>query len=463
LQANTTELPPTVSTASITNITATSATCGGNVSDQGSVAVTARGVCWSTSPSPTIANSHTTDGSGTGVFTSAITGLAESTSYYARAYATNQFGTAYGNEVSFATSVMEPVFVCDSVFGYSTTGKQYKTTYTRNAQEWLLIRLLEIWQTNHWVNHLKHIYAYDTFGNELTSLSQNWDTSYGTWVNDRKYSSTYDASENIISWLIQCWNTGIGNWTNYSKDNFTYDASGNRISYIRQNWDGEIGNWVNNWKHSYTYDETGIMLSYLNQDWDTNIGNWVNSRKYVFIYDATGNRLSYLCQNWDAEYATWVNGWKRTYTYDASGNRLLELRMDWDNNSSSWLNDGKYEYQYDYVTKKIITMYYEWSGGWIPADGYHSVYMFDYNLFSDGSYYKTELYYSSYLSALGDMTDSGNINNNFFHPTPATGTVSVNNPLGNNASLKVFNMTGKQVKETTLNPGQNNTSVQNLP
>jgi hypothetical protein len=94
---------PTVTTTAVTNITQTTATGGGNVISDGGAAVTARGVCWSTSPNPTTADSHTTDGSGTGTFVSYLTGLTANTFYYVRAYATNSVGTAYGNEVTFTT------------------------------------------------------------------------------------------------------------------------------------------------------------------------------------------------------------------------------------------------------------------------------------------------------------------------------------------------------------------------
>ena len=87
----------------VSDVTATTATCGGYVSDDGGATVTARGVCWSTSQNPTISDSHTTDGSGTGSFTSNITGLNALTTYYVRAYATNSEGTTYGNQVSFTT------------------------------------------------------------------------------------------------------------------------------------------------------------------------------------------------------------------------------------------------------------------------------------------------------------------------------------------------------------------------
>ncbi len=94
---------PTVTTTAVTSVTSSTASSGGNVTDAGGSSVYARGVCWNTSGFPTIANSHTSDGSGTGSFTSSITGLSPETTYYVRAYATNEEGTGYGSQVSFTT------------------------------------------------------------------------------------------------------------------------------------------------------------------------------------------------------------------------------------------------------------------------------------------------------------------------------------------------------------------------
>jgi len=93
----------TLTTDDVSSITQTTAVSGGNITDAGGGNITARGVCWSLSQSPTITDSHTDDGSGTGTFTSNITGLNTGTTYFVRAYATNEAGTAYGNEVSFTT------------------------------------------------------------------------------------------------------------------------------------------------------------------------------------------------------------------------------------------------------------------------------------------------------------------------------------------------------------------------
>lgn len=92
-----------MTTTATSGLTATTAVSGGNISSDAGNAVTARGVCWATTPNPTIAGSKTTDGTGTGTFTSNLTGLTTKTVYYMRAYATNGNGTSYGNLVVFTT------------------------------------------------------------------------------------------------------------------------------------------------------------------------------------------------------------------------------------------------------------------------------------------------------------------------------------------------------------------------
>jgi hypothetical protein len=96
---------PTLTTIGITQITASGAKSGGTVSSDGGSGIITRGVVWGTSANPTISlTTKTSDGTGVGAFQSAISGLAASTKYFVRAYATNSVGTSYGNELTFNTS-----------------------------------------------------------------------------------------------------------------------------------------------------------------------------------------------------------------------------------------------------------------------------------------------------------------------------------------------------------------------
>lgn len=96
---------PTVTTDSVTNVLSGSATVYSKVSGDGSSTITARGVCWKTSSNPTISDSKTSDGTGTGSFTSSITGLNPNTTYHVKSYTTNSIGTTYGPEISFTTEI----------------------------------------------------------------------------------------------------------------------------------------------------------------------------------------------------------------------------------------------------------------------------------------------------------------------------------------------------------------------
>ena len=94
---------PAITTSEIYAITGESAISGGTISSDGGADISERGVCWDTSQNPTTSKSKTNDGSGTGSFSSSITGLSPGVTYYIRSYATNIMGTQYGEEISFST------------------------------------------------------------------------------------------------------------------------------------------------------------------------------------------------------------------------------------------------------------------------------------------------------------------------------------------------------------------------
>jgi len=107
----------TITTSAVSSIGMNTATCGGNITNDGGEPITERGICWSGSPNPTIADNRNSDGStGIGAFSVAMTGLSAGSLYYVRPYATNAAGTTYGPQASFMTCpealnapIVEPV------------------------------------------------------------------------------------------------------------------------------------------------------------------------------------------------------------------------------------------------------------------------------------------------------------------------------------------------------------------
>ena len=107
----------TLTTSAVSSLINISATSGGNITDDGGANITTRGVCYSINTNPTTADNITNDGNGTGSFTSNLSGLTASTTYYLRAYAINSAGTAYGNELSFTTLASAALAIGDSYQG----------------------------------------------------------------------------------------------------------------------------------------------------------------------------------------------------------------------------------------------------------------------------------------------------------------------------------------------------------
>jgi uncharacterized protein (TIGR02145 family) len=180
--ANTPAQLATLTTSVVSSITGTTAISGGNISNGGGATITARGIVWSTSQNPTFASNlgSTNNGTGTGSFTSNLTNLTSNTTYYVRAYATNSAGTAYGNQVSFATT--NGGIITNPGAGVTFNGYTYASIVLGNGQEWMAENL----RTTTYANG-------DPIPN-VTDANQWSDLTTGAWVhynNDNQFENPY--------------------------------------------------------------------------------------------------------------------------------------------------------------------------------------------------------------------------------------------------------------------------------
>ena len=269
---------PVLTTTAVIYITQTTATCGGNITSDGGAAVKARGVCWGTNQTPTIADNKTTNSTGTGSFTSIITGLAANTTYYERAYATNSAATAYGSVVSFTT----PGTVTD------IDGNVYNTVVI-GTQVWLVENL----KTTRYRNGDPIPYITDS-----TQWNRYLNTgAYCTYRNNNSYANTYG---NLYNWyaVSDSRNIAPAGWHVPSDAEWTTLTSflgGDTISGKLK----EAG--INHWSNPNTgaNNETGFSaLPGGNRD---DLGFFEYIGDYLYMWSSTG--------------ADATNGWYRFMDY----------------------------------------------------------------------------------------------------------------------------------------------------
>jgi hypothetical protein len=213
---------PVITTSATGSITSTTASSGGNVTSQGMSAVTARGVCWSATANPVATGLHTNDGSGTGVFTSFITGLSPNTTYHVRAYATNSYGTAYGADIQFTTLCGVTILPLSEVFGGTAIPACWSTQYsgTGATDKWAVSTTINAggspnemkctWQNiNPGVNRLVTI-PFNTQGMSSLNLSfRHMLDAYGTGCTLRVQSSADGINWTNESWSVATTATNI--------------------------------------------------------------------------------------------------------------------------------------------------------------------------------------------------------------------------------------------------------------
>ncbi len=329
----------TITTKDITNIKTTTATCGGNVTPDGNATVTARGVCWSTSQNPTINDSHTTDGTGTGSFTSNLTNLTANTTYYVRAYATNEKGTAYGEERSFTTAkvfdeivdsygnsiitlngsvVFKMIAVEGGTFQMGATSEQGSDAYSDEKP-------------------VHNVTLSDYYIGETEVTQELWETVMGS--NPSNFKGNKKPIENV-SWNdCQEFITKLNNLTGKNfrlptEAEWEYAARGGNMSqgykYSGSNTIGDVAWYVGN-SSSQTHD---VKTKQANE---------------LGIYDMSGNVWEW-CHDW---YGSYSSGSQTNPTGPTSGSSRVYRGGSWFSNSTCCRVSFRFIYYPDFRYFKL--------------------------------------------------------------------------------------------------------------
>lgn len=258
--------PPTVSTLPVSQISDYSAMSGGAIVSDGGALITAKGICWSTSPNPTIQNYYSYEGSGNTTYASQLTGLSSYTIYYFRAYATNSEGTAYGDERTFKTSTL-----------LDYDGNVYETVVIGD-QTWMKENL----RTTHYAD-----------GTAIPNRTDSWD---GMGPQDKAY----------------CWyNNNISNGSNYGAL-YNWAAAMNGSSSSNTNPSGVQGVCPDGWHlpSDREYDQLSGYISDDNGGYDTfSFGYGMTTPVYFWFYVGTHLKST----------IGWGNGWNGTDDYGFTG------------------------------------------------------------------------------------------------------------------------------------------------
>jgi hypothetical protein len=268
---------PTVSTTAVTSVTETTATAGGEITSEGTSAVTARGVCWGTTENPTIADTKTSDGTGVGAFTSNVTGLNPGTLYHLRAYATNGEGTNYGADVSFSTpSLIKTIGVV-----YTDGTDLYEFSYDASKRVDTI--------TNFWNADLDKLLVYDySVSGQLTIVRNGTPTVY-----------KLDAQGRVIE-------DGDGSKYEYNADGYLIKMSEFWDNAFHLKYEMEITN--GNVTKITTYDDDGVTAKKI-KEFTYTTGDNINGIDQVIVVDSPWKTIGGLYGKVSAKLVDYLEYW----------------------------------------------------------------------------------------------------------------------------------------------------------
>jgi hypothetical protein len=318
----------------------------------------------------------------------------------------------------------------------------YRVRHTY-SQDLPTVILYETWSAGNWQNLSRITYTYDLGGNILSGVVESWsggvwnyvskvNMSYtngllieeilqsytgGVWENNTRKTYTYYLNETLAQKVEQSWNGTT--WEFDFKNQYTYDGNGNIIQDLKSTHNGT--QFENDRKESMTYDADDNMTYKLTENWST--GAWENYRQESYTFDQ-GHQTLHQRDNWSITQTTWIPVTREVIIYDANWDKDRLTNYSW--NGSNWNTDDRELYTYDGNHNNTYTLYQDYGMGWYDVnDATHT--------------------YETYYLATEDLS-SEQLEFLLF-PNPASDQVSVaiENAVGGDVELAVYNTLGQKI------------------
>jgi PKD repeat protein len=199
-----------------------------------------------------------------------------------------------------------------------------------------------------WEPYYRNIYSYDPNGNQVTLVSQGWDTYLLEWYYNYLDSLTYDGNGKLVQRTTYYYDTELYIWNPSNRTFYEYEGDNLvRVSDAYNYAGGPAPIWQDNSEVIYTYDAFNRPVLELQRYWDSYDLQWTNSDSTIYVYDGNGNLTVQEVYGWNGEIYIWDPNWKEEYSYDANNRQTQAVYYSSDWFSSTWYIVDKYEYLLD--------------------------------------------------------------------------------------------------------------------
>ena len=276
------------------------------------------------------------------------------------------------------------------------------------------------WDGNNWIfnsSSAKQEYSYNPLGNLSVQINSGW--SENGWDPYWRYSHMYDTEGNLMLYLAEQWNGT--EWSNWSKTD--YYRSEDFYDFIQSTWIS--GNYENRTKGHYTYGSNGLIDQCIYSTWHDS--DWSIASRRTYTYDANNNLTEELWEEYSDE--VYNPSYRFVSQFDAYNNQTNEVRQSWDASRSQWKDDYRYTTTFNEKNQKTYFLYEAWGGYfWTPVS-------------------KSEYEYSTAtdIDEPEELSSDYRLFNNYPNPFNPTTKINYSLPESSEIELSIHSSTGEKI------------------